>query len=358
MNRIENTAPLNSSQRLSAPSVSIIVSALNEALTIEPALKSLLAIDYPQFEIIVINDRSTDSTGQLLDQMAAVDSQLRVQHIQTLPTGWLGKNHAMHLGAQRAVGEYLLFTDADISFSKDALSRAIHYCQTNQIDHLSLIFRVLAKSDVLRMTLTSFSSALMARFAPWKVATSKSHYFGIGAFNLMRRKAYFKSGGHSAIPMEVLDDIALGKIIKESGFKQDVLLGLESIRVEWYPNLKALVKGLEKNIFCGFQYRLSFVVAATVITLIVRVWPWIGLFVLSSITSGICLVTILVVLALNAFLLKKMGWGYRPLIYLPIVGLIDMFIWWRSTVLTLTNGGISWRGTFYRLAELRKAQAK
>ena len=340
---------------MSVPRVSIIVSALNEASTIEPALRSLLGLDYPNYEVIAINDRSSDSTGQILNILAQSDKRLKVHHIHKLPSGWLGKNHALHLGAQHASGQYLLFTDADITFSTQVLAQAINYCQINHVDHLSLIFRVIANTPLLKMTMASLSSGLMALFQPWKVATSNSHYFGIGAFNFVRREAYLKSGGHAAIAMAVLDDIELGKIIKQNGFKQAALLGLGSVSVEWYPSVIALIKGLEKNVFCGFKYRLGLVAAATVSTLVMRVLPWLSVIAAEGLARGLSVLTVIVIAILYAFLLKKMNWGYRPLLYLPVVCFIELFVWWRGSLITIARGGISWRGTFYPLKELRTA---
>src|SRR5512133_478831 len=105
------------------PRVSLIVSALNEAATIEPALRSLLAIDYPDLELIVINDRSTDATPAIIERVAADAPRMRVVHLRELPSGWLGKNHALHQGAAIATGDYLLFTDADAVFAPSAVAR-------------------------------------------------------------------------------------------------------------------------------------------------------------------------------------------------------------------------------------------
>ena len=120
------------------PLVSMIIPARDEGEKIDAALRSVLAVDYPNLEIIAVDDRSRDETGRVMDRLAAEDPRLRVIHIETLPDGWLGKNHAMHVAAQAARGEFLLFTDGDVMFAPDALRRAVAYAEHTRIDHLCL----------------------------------------------------------------------------------------------------------------------------------------------------------------------------------------------------------------------------
>ena len=120
------------------PTLSIVVPACNEEDTIERGMNSLLALDYPHLEIIAVNDRSTDRTGAILDRLALSDPRLRVLHVETLPAGWLGKNHAMHSGSQAAKGKWLLFTDADVVFAPDALRRTVAFAERECLDHLVL----------------------------------------------------------------------------------------------------------------------------------------------------------------------------------------------------------------------------
>jgi glycosyltransferase involved in cell wall biosynthesis len=338
-----------------APSVSIVVTALNEADTIAPALQSLLAIDYPDLEVIVINDRSTDATPQILERMAAEQPRLRVLHITTLPSGWLGKNHALQRGAEIARGEYLLFTDADVLFAPDAVSRAAAYCRQGDVDHLTLLFDVVARTQLLRAMLLSFAVAFMMRFRPWQLEQSPDRFVGVGGFNMVRRSAYFALGGHAAIPLAVLDDLALGRLIKQGGYRQHLLLGNEMVTVEWYRNTPELGRGIEKNIFAGFDYRLSYLIAATVLILATRVWPWIALFVARGIAWWLYAATIAASLLLYAVLLRERGWSLRCLAFMPIVPLIEIWMWWKGALLVLKRGGVTWRGTFYPLAEIRHA---
>ncbi|PRC92425.1 glycosyltransferase [Solimicrobium silvestre] len=355
--QLEDTAPV-SAPAGDAPKVSIIVSALNEAETIEPALLSLLAIDYPNLEIIAINDRSTDATPEILDRIAKTHPGLRVLHLSTLPPGWLGKNHALYQGAQLASGSYLLFTDADVIFEPSSISRAVNYCELFQVDHLAILFKVIAKTQLLRMLLVLFQIGVLARYKPWKVATSTKHFLGIGGFNMVRKSAYEESGGHAALALQVLDDLMLGKLIKAKGYCQHVLSTSKLITVEWYQNTPGMVKGLQKNIFCAFAYQISQLIGMTLFILVLRFWPLVGLFVTDGVTRMLNAASVLASCALCVDIIRRNEWEYRCLLFAPIAMSVELLMWWRSCLLTLLRGGIDWRGTHYPLRDLRQAQLK
>lgn len=338
-----------------APMVSIVVPALNEARTIEPALRSLLNLDYPNMEVIAVNDRSTDATPAILDHIAATNPKLRVVHITTLPSGWLGKNHALYRGAQLATGDYILFTDADVIFETTSLGRAIAYCERHTLDHLTILADVVARTQLLSMLILSFSINFLARFKPWKVRSSRKHYVGAGVFNLVRKTAYLKAGGHAAIPLAVLDDVTLGRLIKESGGLQDALFGQGLVAVEWYRSTRELANGMKKNIFAAFDYRLSQLMIVTLLMFFLRIWPWIGLIATDDTTWALNAATVLVQLAMYVDMLRASSWSYRCLVFAPVVALVELVIWWRGSMWTLMRGGIEWRGTRYSLKELRQA---
>ncbi len=337
------------------PRVSVIVAARQEADTIEPALASVLAQDYPDYEVIAINDRSEDATGAILDRMAAaLPGRLSVVHVKELPPGWLGKNHALYLGAERAAGAIYLFTDADVVMAPDAVTRAVARMQQAQADHVVVIPRIETPHVGVEAFVSLFVMGFGLWYHIWKAPNPRSRFFvGIGAFNMVRAEAYRRAGTHRAIALRPDDDMKLGKLIKLAGFRQDLVNGIRSVHVAWYPSLRALVAGLMKNAFAGLDYRLWKLAAAVCFIGLVRVWPWVAIAVTHGSVRAIYLACALLILV--------MAWDnarfnrFRPWIGLlePFAACLLIFIVLRSAAVTLRQGGIRWRGTLYPLDELR-----
>src|SRR5579863_4791600 len=173
------------------PRVSIIVPARNEEEDIAQCLSSLLELDYDNYKIIAVDDRSTDRTGEIMEDLArkARGSTLKVLHHRELPSGWLGKTHAMWTAANQAKGDWLLFTDADVIFKPDSLRRALAYVESEPADHLVLFPRMIMKRPGEYMLIAFFQTMFMFGHRPWKVADpSTDDHMGVGAFNLVRRK--------------------------------------------------------------------------------------------------------------------------------------------------------------------------
>ncbi len=206
--------------------------------------------------MIVVNDRSEDQTGDILDEMSTADSRLEILHLQDLPEGWLGKNHALWQGSLKATGELLLFTDADVVMTPDTLTRAVSYFQAEQLDHLAATPEARMPSLFLNMFGVTFGFFFGIFTRPWKVSDPKSHcHIGIGAFNLVKAESYLQAGGHKTIALRPDDDLKLGKILKQQGSRQQLIYGAGLISVEWYASIRELVLGLEKNVFAGTDYR-------------------------------------------------------------------------------------------------------
>mgnify|MGYP001237708278 CR=1 FL=1 len=210
-----------------APRVSVVVAARNEARGVEAGMRSLLAQHYPALEIVAVNDRSTDETGAILDRLALGEPRLRVVHVAELPAGWLGKNHALALGAAAASGAWLLFTDADVVMQRDTLSRAIGHAERTGLDHLTVVPDLILPG-LLKCFTVGFIVWFSVYVRPWKASDPKSRFFvGVGAFNLVRTTAYQRAGGHEPIRMRPDDDLKLGKILKRSGARAEALSGLD-----------------------------------------------------------------------------------------------------------------------------------
>jgi cellulose synthase/poly-beta-1,6-N-acetylglucosamine synthase-like glycosyltransferase len=232
------------------PPASICVPARNEAADVEEAVRSMLALDYPALEVIVVDDRSTDETGDILDRMAGERgrSRLAVIHVEELPAGWVGKNHALHRAAEAATGELLLFTDADVRMSPDLLRRAANRMRQEGLDHLTAIPRMEWPGSFMRALGALMSLGISQFTEPWKLGDPSSpKHVGVGAFNLVRVDAYREAGGHGAIPRRPDDDLALAGILKESGARAEFLSGRGFIRVRWYRSVGELMRGVGRS---------------------------------------------------------------------------------------------------------------
>lgn len=257
------------------PLVSIVVAGRNEQASIAATVRALFALDYPRYEVWVVNDRSEDNTGSILAGLQREYPQLNVLTIEQLPPGWLGKTHALHQGAQRCGGEWLLFTDADVMLEPTTLGRALGYIHRHSVEHLAVSPEVIARGVGLNAFLNFAAFVAMAVLSPWRVREpASSQSIGVGAFNLVRRDAYLRLGGHRPLAMRPDDDLMLGRALKRAGVRQDFVFGRGLVKVEWYPSLRALIAGLEKNLFAAHAYRTSIVVADTVVVLGVFVAPF------------------------------------------------------------------------------------
>ena len=337
------------------PSVSIVVAARNEERNIRAALQSLLDLDYPHLQLILVNDRSEDRTGDIIDEMKTGDPRLEILHLRELPKGWLGKNHALWQGSLKANGELLLFTDADVVMVPDTLLRAVSYFQAEQLDHLAATPEARMPSLFLNMFGVTFGFFFGIFTRPWKAPDPKSAcHIGIGAFNLVKAESYLQSGGHKTIALRPDDDLKLGKILKQQGCHQQLIYGAGLISVEWYASIRELVLGLEKNVFAGTDYRLWLAISGVVFNLVTILWPFFALFFTSGSTL---LLYALIVLTIGLIAADGARFhGFSPWLALgfPLTAGLFTFIIIRSVSCNLIKGGITWRGTFYSLAELRE----
>ena len=359
--RHRRAIPRLRSERASAalPTLSVVIPARDEGAALERAARSLLAQDYPGLEIIVVDDRSSDATPSILRDLAAADGRLVVLRVDELPAGWLGKNHALWRGAERASGEWLLFTDADVVFAPGALRRAVAFAVTEGLDHLTLAPRLLARSLVLRAFVVFFGYAFVALWGAYRANDPKSSRgVGIGAFNLVRRSAYERIGTMRALSLRPDDDIRLGRRLRAFGFKQRVLNGNEFLSVEWYPSLAAAIRGLEKSMYSGMEYRVVDAVAVLLYLLATMVWPFVGVFLVGGVDRVLLGV---VDVALWTALLETYRQSTSDRLDLSALAVALLFPFSalcfalaivRSVYIAETRG-VRWRGTTYPLALLR-----
>jgi glycosyltransferase involved in cell wall biosynthesis len=260
------------------PPVSIIIPARNEEKTLPTCLASLLNLDYPAWEVIVVDDHSTDQTSRIIKSFIPNHPNLKIIQSNDLPSGWTGKNWANYQGMQASTNRWLLFTDADTEFFPHALSSAIAYAQDEGLDMLSLLPRSNMTNFWDRITLPIIGGLIMAWCPFVKVNDPRSAIAGaVGAFILIKRTVYEAVGGHAAIRGKIVDDREFAILVKSSGYKFHLLNGTEIYRVRMYNNLKSLWEGWGKNLFLGMDK--SYVNAGGAITIIffLTVFPFLVL---------------------------------------------------------------------------------
>jgi cellulose synthase/poly-beta-1,6-N-acetylglucosamine synthase-like glycosyltransferase len=350
----------------SLPKVSIIIPARNEEKNIEEALQTVLNIDYPAKQIIVLNDRSEDSTGRILQRVAEQNPSLKVVNITELPKDWMGKNYALHTGAMSAEGEYLLFTDADVMMQPDVLRRAMSYVTQNKIDHFSMMPEVIVPGAFFDTFITTFEILFSMHMKPWYVRNPKSkRYIGIGAFNMMRADAYRKTGGFGAIRLRPDDDIKLGKLAKDNGYKSDFVNGSGKVSVKWYENFRELTNGFYKNMFAGLNYNFLRALAASIGLPVIAGFPFIAVLLsfffpvsLPAFGGIIFMLNLFSVLSIFIIYLISERFDFKKgllFITFPVTATMFILILLRSVFLTYKNKGIIWRGTHYNLKELKNS---
>ena len=334
--------------------ISIIIPARNEEKNIRKALQSMLQQDYDNLEFILINDRSTDNTGTILAEMGKADLRLHVYAITELPPGWLGKNHALQFGAEKATGEILLFTDADVVMQPDTISRAVSYLCDRQIDHLCIMPAIRISGRLMGIFIMTFGIFFSLYAMPWRAANPhSSKHIGIGGFNMIRATVYRAIGMHQPIALRPDDDMKLGKLVKKNGYRQRMLHGESHLAVEWYGSMRELINGLMKNAFAGVEYSIIAIVVTTILQFMFILWPFIALLVTDGWTLLFNLATVLIMLMLCAYTLQAQRLSPWYCIGFPLGTLLFIYILWRAMILNIRNDGITWRGTHYSLAELK-----
>ena len=342
------------------PRVTIVVPARNEEAEIERCLRSLLAQDYPELDICAIDDRSTDSTGTIMDRLQHESAgKLRVLHVTDLPAGWLGKTQAMWQGARTSAGDWILFTDGDIVFRPDTLRRTLSYAEAMRRDHLTIFPTIIMKTFGERMMMAFFGMASTLLVRAWKVRDPKAKdYIGAGAFNLIRRSAYEALGSYQALRMEVIDDLKLGEAVKKNGFASDVVFGPELVKLRWAKGAFGVVNNLRKNMFSlmGFSWLLA--VLAAIAATVYHVGPWLGMIFAPGIAKIGFLAAILGIALMYAGMSREFQVSSWYLFTHPVAALLSVYTLMASAVSSVIHGGVVWRGTTYSIAEIQAANAQ
>jgi cellulose synthase/poly-beta-1,6-N-acetylglucosamine synthase-like glycosyltransferase len=345
-----------------APRISIIVPARDEEDQIESALRSLVSLEWHNYEVIAINDRSTDRTGELMEHVAREHDKrhkLKIVHNADLPEGWLGKPHAMLKGVEQATGDWFLFTDADIVFRPDALRRAMAYVEQSHADHLVIFPTHVDWSVSKKIMLAGFNMLFVFGHRPWKTADPKSRdHMGVGAFNLVKRDVYNAIGGVEKLRLEIIEDMRLGKLIKDAGYAQRNVLGRDLLLLPWGSGALAIVGNLTKNFFALMHFSVARALGAIFLLLFFNLMPFVGIWFAHGWQKIPFLASLFAIFCLYVGMSWNMPiWPYYFFFHPISTGLL-VYTMARSMAHTLRNDGVIWRGTRYSLADLRKGLVK
>lgn len=341
------------------PMISLVMPVRNERSVIETTLSHLARLSYPSWELIVVDDGSQDGTGELARSLASqMARQIRVVEAPDLPAGWLGKPHAAWVGAEAAHGQWLLFIDADSVLSPMSLRQAMRAVERWQLDYLTVIPSLKVQDFWARAFLSFFGLVLALSLRPWLTNQRWGKTaMGIGAFQLVRRDAYWKSGGHAVLHLAVADDVELGTLLKRSGFKTYCLLAGSAVSVAWYQSMGEIVRGFEKNLYSMVGYSRWGLLSATGLFLLTSAGPWwagvISRGPLQWEAGIVVAVTLAEYVRVGSRGIGLPGWAW---VVYPAQPLLFLYILWRGAIIAERQGGIWWRGRFHSLAALRGAR--
>lgn len=335
--------------------VSILIPARNEEKNIRRCLRSLARQDYCNFEILVLNDNSTDKTEQIAKEIAEKYGNIRIIEGKPLPDGWLGKSYACHQLARLAKGRYLLFTDADTLHFRNSVSCAVGALAANGLDAISVFARQITVTLHERM-MVHFANYFLLSFLPFVlIRHSKNPLFctAIGQFLLFKKEVYEKIGGHEAIKKEILDDIHISKRVKKHGFKFMIFDGKNNFYCRMYKSFDEVIRGYSKVLSAVFDYNIFVQSAVTIIVFAVYLCPFILLplsfiyFGWPHIITNLLIIQVLIILAVKIMQIIRFRNRFSDIFLFPLSVVYLLLISIHSMLKSKSAHGISWKGRTY-----------
>jgi chlorobactene glucosyltransferase len=339
------------------PFVSVCVPARNEERDIEACVTSLLAQDYPQFEVIVVDDNSTDRTPDIIESLQGRYPKLVAIQGAALPSDWYGKPFALHQAAQKALGELLLFTDADPVFKPFALTTAVHLMQKHRLDMVSLLPGAEFGSFWER-TVQPVIFAFIAALTRFKKVNDpeSSDAMGVGAFIMLRREMYDRVGGHETLKQAIIEDIGMARLVKQSGAKIMIADAQKIYSIRMYHSFREIWIGWRKNVFLAMKKSIfkTFYYILCVLGFMVTPWLMAGvhLWMGSALEwQAMALAGLGLVLITTLTLCHELNLEKRYALLFPLGALVMAAIMINSMIQVLCRGQAEWRGRIYSQPE-------
>jgi len=347
------------------PKLVVVVPARNEAESVERCLRTLLDTTYPRLRVVAVDDRSSDATGEIMEKLKrehSLGAALEVLHINELPKDedWLGKTHAMWRGAASSAAhdaQWVLFTDGDVFFHPEALTRAIAYAESERADHVVVFPTMMLETMGETMMIALFQTLFIFEHRAWRVSDPQARDFiGVGAFNLVRRSAYEGIGTYEGLKMAVLDDMRLGERIKRAGFAQRVAYGRDLVRLRWAKGAMGVVRGLTKNAFALADFTWWRALGLCLGVAFVLLTPYAGAVFAPGWAKAPFVLSIAVIWAMYAGMSRETEIAPGYMVTHPVAAGLFVYTIVRSMAVTMARGGVEWRGTVYPLETIRKMQ--
>jgi len=358
------------------PVVSVLLPARNEQDNIQKCLDSLVIQDYQNYEIVAVNDCSTDATGEILHKLAAINSnrKITIVDLQHKPSGWVGKNWACFQGYQRSSGQLLLFTDADTIHAPDTISLAVRHIVDEKLDALTARPRITSDNTWTKIVLPLVWMVSHIAYSALKVNNPRSKTgFVFGGFYLIRREVYESIGTHQSVKDEIAEDLAIGEKLKHGKYRLGMFLGEENIQASWASDSGSLHSAIQRTIVSAFRKQPILTCAYAALQAAMLILPWVVLpysaywFFLSSYESEMfythsMLMSILLILDLlvlgmiftSSFALSRLSLCQGPFSVLYVLASpLACFFIFGGTILSIikaaTNNDImSWKGRTYQ----------
>lgn len=334
------------------PLVSVIIPARDEERMIERTLRAMLAQTYPALEIVVVDDRSVDDTGAIVDRLAAEDRRVVPIHNEEPPPGWLGKPWALHQGSLRARGELLLFVDADVLYEPGAIAAAIAHFQERRVALVSLMPSLGMRGFWEHVAMPNLAFFLFTIFPLWLSNRTRLPILAVGGGpgNLVGRAGYEAAGGHVALRDAVVDDVGLARLIRQKVGRTEVVRSEKLVTVRMYEGLREVVEGFTKNGFAvtGRSYLVIFV--ATVLGVVLHLLP----YALALTGNVLAIVTVAVITLTRVILFRALRYRLDNAVFgHPLMTALWGYILLRSTWYTGIRRRLMWRGRTYDAGKTR-----